>query len=103
MQTKKIILPAALAVIALLLGFGAAVTFFDSGSGQQQAAPEGLQGYMVSPARKIAVPDLIKGNGASFTGRIRIVTVAVLEILTPSLTLNVNASIPFAFLFGIYV
>jgi protein SCO1/2 len=69
MQTKKIILPAALAVIALVLGFGAAVTFFDSGSGQQQAAPEGLQGYMVSPARKIAVPDLIKGNGASFTGK----------------------------------
>lgn len=70
MNIKKIAIPAVLSVVALGLGFWVAGKLFDPGTGSldQQLTPEGLQGYMLSPARKIAVPTLVKGNGSSFTG-----------------------------------
>jgi protein SCO1/2 len=68
MRAKNLILVISAAVIAMAVGFWLAGKLFepDKLSGPQ-STPDGLHGYMLSPARKIAVPPLVKGNGATFT------------------------------------
>ena len=46
---------------------------------------------------------MLSSTGASFTGVIVTVTVAVFESVVPSLTLKVKVSIPLAFSFGVYM
>jgi protein SCO1 len=68
MRAKKLILVISAAVIAMAVGFWLSGKLFepDNSSGPQ-SAPDGLHGYMLSPVRNIAVPPLVKGNGATFT------------------------------------